>query len=176
MSLPDPWPDARFPPPPPPLTKAEQAAYRPRPHRGPSPWLIAAVAIGSVLVILGGIGFFVWKIVNATAPLREAGTTFFERLSAGDTVAIDLIATDGFKRDAPPGRLIDFARTYRLDRPVVTSWTSTEINNTDGRVRGTLTREDRSTAAAEVVFVWSNQRWLIVDAGVDGERVTGGRR
>jgi hypothetical protein len=176
MSLPDPWPDARFPPPPPPLTKAEQAAYRPQPQRGPSGWLIAAIVIGSVLVILGGIGFFVWKIVDATAPLRVAGTAFFQHLSTGDTESIYPVTTDGFRRDVPPLRLIEFARTYRLDRPVGVSWTSTQITNSDGRVRGTLTREDRSTAAAEVVFVWSNQRWLIVDAGVDGERVAGGRR
>jgi hypothetical protein len=88
MSLPDPWPDARFPPPPPPLTKAEQAAYRPRPHRGPSGWLIAAIVVGSVLVILGGIGFFVWKVVDATAPLRVAGTSFFASRPATPTPSI----------------------------------------------------------------------------------------
>jgi hypothetical protein len=84
--------------------------------------------------------------------------------------------TDGFRRDAPPLRLAEFARRHRVEAPVSLSWTSTQISNSDGRVRGTLTRPDRSTVAAEVVYVWSDGRWAIVDAGLDGERVLGGRR
>lgn len=129
-------------------------------------WQGCLLAAGVFVLLIGAIiGVVFW----ATGGIVETTDDFFAAAYEGDYDTAHSLTSQRLQEQGGPDALRQFMETNGLDKVTETSWSSRNIQNTQGRLEGTVTTESGASIPIVVELVSENDEWRI--SYIDMQRV-----
>lgn len=121
-------------------------------------WQGCLIALGVfVLFFAAIIGVVFW----ATGDIVETADDFFAAAAEGDYEKAHSLTYQRLQEQGSPEALEQFLTMNGLHEVTETSWSSRSIENSQGRVEGTVTTKSGGTIPLLVEFVSENDEWKI---------------
>lgn len=129
-------------------------------------WQGCLIAVGVFMLFIGAIvGVVFW----ATGGITDTADEFFAAAKAGDYETAHSLTSQRLREQGSPEGLREFIEANGLDKVTETSWNSRSIQNSTGKLEGTVTTEGGGTIPLVVEFVSENDEWKI--SFIEPERV-----
>ncbi len=143
-------------PPPPDLVPEH---LRRAPDQGRAVRVVLWVVVALVLLGAGGVGAFVWLILDSTRPYVDVANEYLTAVRADDVLAASSLRCDA---RVPEHDLEDLGGGRSQDL------TSVEVSNGDGRVSGTVVLSDGNRHQIELAVLDRGGRLCVADVHVFG--------
>lgn len=123
------------------------------------------------------IGLIVGAVFWATGGIVDAADDFFAAAAEGEYDQAHALTSQSFRAESTPAQLEHFLIAKGLNQVTDTSWNSRSINNSQGRIEGTLTTKSRGNIPVVVELVSENDEWRIslIEPQKLGLQTSGGR-
>lgn len=117
------------------------------------------------LLAFGAFALFIAAIIGAvfwaTSGIVDVADEFFAAAYEGDYDTAHSLTSQRLQDQGSPQALEQFLTAQGLDKVTETSWNSRNIENSTGRLEGTVTTESGGNIPITVEFVSENDEWKI---------------
>lgn len=107
------------------------------------------------------IGLIVGAVFWATGGIVDAADDFFAAAADGEYDQAHALTSQSFRAESTPAQIEHFLIANGLNEVTDTSWNSRSVNNSQGRIEGTLTTRSRGKVPVVVELVSENDEWRI---------------
>ncbi len=119
-------------------------------------------AVGcAIVVFVLFIGLIVGAVFWATGGIVDAADDFFTAAAEGKYDEAHALTSQAMQAENTPDQLERFLTERGLNEVTDTSWNSRSINNSQGRIEGTLTTKGRGKVPVVMELVSENDEWRI---------------
>lgn len=132
-----------------------------------------AGCVGAILMMFAAIGFFVYSVVQYTAPVRQAATAWLEIVGSGRISDAYAQTSPKFKEGTSPEKFTRIVYGSSLQRFSAANWSSTSSSGSAGQARGRILLRDMAQPLDVILhMVKDGDTWRL--DRIEGDRIVEG--